>query len=182
MISYDKSVRLCVGGTYTISHILGGYVGCTMILVRLFWCILVWYCDIRLPYDNRWLSVKMFAISALEIYSLRILQRCLRLVILFYECSHAFSHYLFNLTHILCVWALFTHFLQTAAVLPVTHFSNLPQTLSPAQFLTNGSPSYMRVPYLGNKIEKYANELTKLSFVRQNWVLWDRIEFCAQKW
>jgi hypothetical protein len=52
-----------------------------------------------------------FAISALAIYSLRILQRCLMLAILFYECIHAFSHYLFNLTHILCVWALFTfHF------------------------------------------------------------------------
>ena len=43
----------------------------------------------------------------------------------------------------------------------------------------------MRVPYLGNKTEKYANELdkidfceTELSFVRQNGVLWDKIEFC----
>ncbi len=51
-----------------------------------------------------------------------------------------------------------------------------PWPISPVQFLTNGSPSYMRVPYLGNRIEFCE---TELNFVTQNWILWHRIEFCG---
>ncbi len=56
-----------------------------------------------------------------------------------------------------------------------------PWPISPVQFLTNGSPSYMRVPYVGNRMETYAND-TEFNFVTQNWILNTTLSVVAQTW